>query len=166
MCQRLNSCLWNLASYMQLYLTCFHQREPNVFLFLSDRGPDQYHRECYFLNRSDNLKMYVRNWVFATTRSNLLIPISLQPDGDNIWYFKLKLFALIEIKVWIIWGLRHWVVKIQWLENQSLCQRRISFESKKNIFSSSGCSKRASRNLHSWNSSSRRDSTLIRLTSL
>ena len=34
-----------------------------------------------------------RNWVFATN-SNLLIPIYLQPDGANFWYFKLRLFYL------------------------------------------------------------------------
>ena len=31
-----------------------------------------------------------RNWVFA-------ILISLQPDGVNLWYFKLKLFDLTSI---------------------------------------------------------------------
>ena len=31
------------------------------------------------------------NWVFATN-SSFLIPISLQPYGVNLWYFKLRLF--------------------------------------------------------------------------
>ena len=30
----------------------------------------------------------IRNWVFATN-SNVLIPISLQPDDGILWYFKL-----------------------------------------------------------------------------
>ena len=37
-----------------------------------------------------------RNWVFATN-SNLLIPISLQADGANLWYFKLILILSISI---------------------------------------------------------------------
>jgi len=39
-----------------------------------------------------------RNWVFATNL-NVLIPISLQPDGLNL---KLKLFDLTEFIVWNI----------------------------------------------------------------
>ena len=39
-----------------------------------------------------------RNWVFATN-SNLLIPISLQPDGVGLYYFKLTLFDLTEFIV-------------------------------------------------------------------
>ena len=38
-----------------------------------------------------------KNWVFATS-SNVLIPISLQPDLVNLWYFKLSLFSLKEFK--------------------------------------------------------------------
>ena len=47
-----------------------------------------------------------RNWVFATN-SNSIIPISLQPDGVDLWYFKLKLFGLKWFIVWNIKGLRH-----------------------------------------------------------
>ena len=36
-----------------------------------------------------------RNWVFATNL-NFLTPISLQPDGVSLWYFKIRLFDLIE----------------------------------------------------------------------
>ena len=50
------------------------------------------------------------------------ITLSLQPDGVNRWYFKLKLFDLTEYRN--IWGLQHrWVTKIKGLENQSLWQR-------------------------------------------
>ena len=52
-----------------------------------------------------------RNWVFVTN-SNCLIPISLQSDDVNIWYFKLRFFILTEFIVWNIKGLRHWVAKI------------------------------------------------------
>ena len=38
---------------------------------------------------------YKRNWVFATN-SNFLTPLSFQPDGVNLWYFKLNLFNLTE----------------------------------------------------------------------
>ena len=38
-----------------------------------------------------------RIWVFATT-SNLLIPISYQPDG--VYYFKLRSFDQTEFIVW------------------------------------------------------------------
>ena len=34
-----------------------------------------------------------KNWVFATN-SNLIIPISLQPYGANLWYFKLRLLSI------------------------------------------------------------------------
>ena len=47
-----------------------------------------------------------RNWVFATN-SNSIIPISLQPDGVDLWYFKLKLFGLKWFIDWNIMGLRH-----------------------------------------------------------
>ena len=40
--------------------------------------------------------MYIqRNWVFATT-SNFVIPISYQPDGVYLRYFKLRLFESTE----------------------------------------------------------------------
>ena len=55
-------------------------------------------------------------------KSNFLILISLQPDGVNLWYFKLRLLDLTEIIVWNVYGLRHWVEKIKGLENQSLWQ--------------------------------------------
>ena len=44
----------------------------------------------YYKVNIENMK---RDWVFATN-SNLLIPLSLQPDGANLWYFKLRLFYL------------------------------------------------------------------------
>ena len=33
-------------------------------------------------------------------------PIFLQPDHQNVWYFKLRLFDLTEFIVWNIKGLR------------------------------------------------------------
>ena len=37
----------------------------------------------------------------------------MQPDGVNLWYFKLKLFELTQFKVWNIFGLeRYWDQKI------------------------------------------------------
>jgi len=36
-----------------------------------------------------NFCMCQRNWVF-TTNEHFLTPLSLQPDGVNLWYFKLK----------------------------------------------------------------------------
>ena len=52
-----------------------------------------------------------RKWVFVTNL-NCLIPISLQSDDVNLWYFKLRLFGLTEFIVWNIKGPRHWVAKI------------------------------------------------------
>ena len=40
-----------------------------------------------------NIKRLQRNWDF-TTKSNFRIPISFQPDYENLWYFKLRLFDL------------------------------------------------------------------------
>ena len=42
-----------------------------------------------------------RNWVFATY-SYFLTPISLQPDGVHLWYFKLRLFVLTKFMFWNI----------------------------------------------------------------
>ena len=38
---------------------------------------------------------------------NFLISISLQRDGENRWFFKLRLFDLTEFIVWNIKGLRY-----------------------------------------------------------
>ena len=39
------------------------------------------------------------NWAFATN-TNFLIPIYLQPNVVNLWYFKLRLFVITEFIVW------------------------------------------------------------------
>ena len=44
------------------------------------------------------LELLQRNWVFATN-SNFLIPISWQPDGENPWYFILRIFDQTEFIV-------------------------------------------------------------------
>ena len=67
------------------------------------------------------LTWYQRNWFFATN-SNFHIPISLRPDGVNLWYFKLRLFNLL---VFIVWN---WVAKIKGLKIQCLWQRLNSFD--------------------------------------
>ena len=66
------------------------------------------------------------NWVFATNL-NFLSPISLQPNGVNLWYFKLRLFDLPELKVWNIKGAGKQVAKLWELENLSLWQKLNSF---------------------------------------
>ena len=66
------------------------------------------------------------NWVFATN-SEFIIPISLEPNVINLWYFKLILFYLTEFIVWNIYDLRHWNPKILGLEKQSLWQNSIPF---------------------------------------
>ena len=51
--------------------------------------------------------MAERKWVVAPN-SNVLIPISLQPDGANLWYFKLRLLDLTEfiaLKISKIYGI-------------------------------------------------------------
>ena len=49
-----------------------------------------------------------------------LFPKSFQPDGENIWYFKLGLFDLIEFIAWNIKGLKYWVAKIPELGKKKL----------------------------------------------
>ena len=44
-------------------------------------------------------KIQQRNWVFSTS-SEFIIPISLEPNVVNLWYFKLILFDLTEFIVW------------------------------------------------------------------
>ena len=51
------------------------------------------------------------NWVLVTN-SNFVIHISLQPDGVNLWYFKLRLLDQKELTVWNIKSLQHRVAKI------------------------------------------------------
>ena len=56
------------------------------------------------------------NWILC---SYLQFSVSMQPDGVNLWYFKLILFNLTELLVWNVSGVWHWVAKIKF-ENQSL----------------------------------------------
>ena len=51
------------------------------------------------------LKNMERNWVFATNLIFLIL-ISLQPDGVNLWIFKVRLLDLTEFIIW------HWVAKV------------------------------------------------------
>ena len=67
-----------------------------------------------------------RNWVFASDL-NVLLPSSLQPDGVNLCYFKLKILDLTEFIVWNIKFLQHQVAEIQGLKNQRLWQRLNTF---------------------------------------
>ena len=48
-----------------------------------------------------NICYLQKNWVFATN-SNALIPISLQHDGVNLWYLKLRFFDQTKFVVWNI----------------------------------------------------------------
>jgi len=56
-------------------------------------------------------KCLIGNWVFATNL-HFLTPISLQPDGVDLWYFKLRLYDLPEFIVWNIKGLGKRVAKL------------------------------------------------------
>ena len=49
-----------------------------------------------------------KSWVKGY-ESNLLIPISYQPDGVYLGYFKLRSFDQTEFIVWNNKGLQHWV---------------------------------------------------------
>ena len=66
---------------------------------------------------------------FESLHTNLIfvIPLSLQPDDLNLWYFKLTLLYLTVFIVWNVNGLQHWVAAILKLENQSLWQKLNSF---------------------------------------
>ena len=55
-----------------------------------------------FDSGSEASLIFERNWVFATN-SNFLIPISLQSDGVNLYYFKLRLSDITEFIVWNIY---------------------------------------------------------------
>ena len=58
------------------------------------------------------------------------IPISLQPDGANLWYFKLRILDLTEFMVWNIKVLSHRVSEILELKNQSMWQKLSFFTCK------------------------------------
>ena len=76
-----------------------------------------YDYKCYAIKSIRNLLKPVywlvveRNWVFATNL-NFLTPISLQPDGVLLWYFKLRLFDLPELIGWNIKGLGKRISKL------------------------------------------------------
>ena len=74
-----------------------------------------------------------RNWLFSTN-SDFQIPISLEPNVVNLWYFKLIFFDLTKVIVWNFKGLWRWNPKILGLENQSLLQRVNSFDLFKRTF--------------------------------
>ena len=67
-----------------------------------------------------------KNWVFYAN-SVFVKPISLQPYGVHLWYFKLTLFDLLAFIVWNIKDLPHWVATILKLKNHSLWQKLNSF---------------------------------------
>ena len=50
------------------------------------------------------------------TDTNVRNPISLQPDGVNLWYFKIRVMLGPPVKVWNIKGLRRQVAQIRWLK--------------------------------------------------
>ena len=52
-----------------------------------------------------------RIWVFATN-SDILIPLSLQPNVVNFWHFKLLIVLDQIMIVWNIKGLHNWIAKI------------------------------------------------------
>ena len=62
----------------------------------------------------ENLKSCLNklNLTPVLLQRNFLIPISLQPDGINLWYFKLKLLYLTKFIVWNIIGLQNVFAKI------------------------------------------------------
>ena len=67
-----------------------------------------------------NLNFFIQmNRVFATD-SNFIFPISLQPHGVFLLYFKFRLLDLAQFIIWNIKDLQHRVAKITGLENQSL----------------------------------------------
>ena len=53
----------------------------------------------------------------TATNSNIILLISLQTNGANLWYLKLGYFNLGEIIVWNIKGL--WLLVTKGLQNQS-----------------------------------------------
>ena len=61
---------------------------------------------CYKFWRMTWENVYQRNWVFAMS---FLIPIPLQSDGVDLWYF--KLLILSDQTFWNIKGLQQQVVK-------------------------------------------------------
>ena len=60
----------------------------NLYLFICNNMP----LRCI---NADFKNMFQRIWVFATN-SDILIPLSLQPNGVNLWYFRLFEFIVLE----------------------------------------------------------------------
>ena len=120
-----------------------------ISLVLCQRLWDKFNPDlCHFQTLLDNFVYNVKAWsdclaniliepLLSLTKelsfyhefkfSNSYGPIYFQPNGVNLWYFKLRLFGLTEFIVWNIKGLRHQFAKIQGLENLSLWQRLKSF---------------------------------------
>ena len=113
----LNICFtsWNTSEKIRFWKKEFEFWET---IFFSRWYPQSTHKKCqtilprrlasynWHINIYSNIYTWSKSfiikytcWVFVTN-SHLLIPISLQPDGVNHWYFKLSLFDLREFVVW------------------------------------------------------------------
>ena len=66
--------------------TCSHAKH-----FISILPITQYISVAKLQSRLFQLNRCIRNW-----NSNRLIPIYLQPDGVNLWYFKFRLYDKLE----------------------------------------------------------------------
>ena len=102
------------------WLNCFNGNYLNP-----NKATHKKTKQCWLISKQ-NIKNFEDDSLHATN-SDFLIFISLKPNGVNLWYFKLILFDLTELIVWNIKGLRHWNLKIEGLENQSLLQKLNSF---------------------------------------
>ena len=67
--------------------------------FLKEAGTKQIKEDGWKLWLKQETSLSKTNQVLARN-SNLPFPISLQPDGGHLWYFKLRSFGLTELSFW------------------------------------------------------------------
>ena len=100
--------------YYQIYLSKKKKEIKNIIVAnlrsSGSSGISSFQIGCVFVeNDLLNTTTFIQNCIymnfrikeFATT-SNFWIPIYLQPDGVEFWYFKLR---LIDIKQFIVWNI-------------------------------------------------------------
>ena len=89
-----------------------------------------------FLGKAAKENQVINRHRFKRTNSDFLIPVSQQPDGVNLQYFKLSLCDLKEFIVWNIKDLPHWIAKIfrksEFLCNKSVNRKELRFATNSN----------------------------------
>ena len=113
--------MYNLSYVKEKTKTTFVTQFSNSNCFHKKRTFKSFEIIFFYIYMTAN-SFWQRNWVFGTN-SDLIIPISLQPNVVDLRSFKLWILLHQIILVWNIKSLKHQFSKIWGSENLSLWQR-------------------------------------------